>query len=66
MKVFKVIFENNTVTSVITATNVEHGETGLTVDKENILWLAIECSDEKIAVEVAEQVVKMIWPKEAA
>ncbi len=66
MKVYKVMFKDNTATSAKPVKNLHHGDIGLKEDKETVQWFALESPDKKTALEVAERVIKMIWGKEAA
>jgi len=64
--VYKVMFENNTATSALLTNNLKHGDVGLSGDNETVQWYALECPDEKTAIQIADLVVKMIWVKTAA
>jgi hypothetical protein len=61
MNVYKVAVENNVVVSAAIADYLEHGDIGINPAKKTIQWLAIECEDEKIAIEVAKSVVESVW-----
>jgi hypothetical protein len=66
MKVFKVMFENNTAISAIPSNNLQHSDIGLNPDHETVSWLAIECESKQTAMEIADMVVKNIWGYKAA
>jgi hypothetical protein len=59
--VYKVLFENNTAISAIPTNKLQHGDVELRSDRESVRWLALECANEKTAIEIAGQVVKKIW-----
>jgi hypothetical protein len=61
MKVYKVLFENNHATSAIPANNLHHGDIEFRIVHKTLKWLAIECSNKKMAMEVADRVAKLIW-----
>ena len=66
MNVYKVSIENNVATSVISTKDLQHGDIGLDATKEIVQWLALECTDENEAIEVADKVMGMVWRKGAA
>ena len=61
MKVYKVLFENNTATSAIPSNKLQHGDIEFKVVHKTLKWLAVECSNKKTAIEIASKVVKKIW-----
>ena len=63
---YKVIFKNNIAVAAERANNLQHHDIGLSPDKETLQWLALECPDEKTAIEIGEKVLKMVWIQNAA
>lgn len=66
VKVYKVLFENNTAISAIPNKHLQHNDLELNQNQESVKWIAIECEDPKTAMEIADMVVKQIWGKDAA
>jgi len=66
VKVYKVIFENNNAIAALPVSNLRHNDIGFKPDHETVAWLALECPDEKTALEVADKVVHMVWVYAAA
>lgn len=66
MEVYKVMFENNTASLAIPTNSVQHGDIEFKDVDVSIQWLAIECTDENTAIEIANKVVKKIWGENEA
>jgi hypothetical protein len=61
VKVYKVIFESNVAVCAIPSKRLKHLDIGLMADKETVQWLALECADEKTAMEIGNKVVQVVW-----
>ena len=63
MKVYKVMFENNTAISAMPTQDLQHCDIGMNTDNNIVQWLSLECENEKTAIEVANKVAKTMWGK---
>ena len=61
MNVYKVHFSSGSATLAEVANHLNHNEIGFEEDNGSVKWLAIECSDEQTALDIANDVVALIW-----
>lgn len=61
MNVYKVIFNGVDAVSADKVADLQHGDIGLSEDKKNVNWFAVECDDPETAMENADLVIKRLW-----
>jgi len=56
-----VLFNNHTAVSAVPEKGLRHGDMGFEADNKQVHWIAVECSDDQTAMEVATLVVQKLW-----
>ena len=64
MDVFQVMCTDNKAVAARPAYDLLHGEMEINKDNNTVNWIAVECDNEQMAIEVADKVIKMMWVKE--